>query len=208
MRFLKAAVWGFLRRLDAALERLRSMEKGKRLDRQMRLDSSSSLGPRAVVENNRGDREAINIGPHCIIQGELLTYRHGGQITLGSYVYVGPQTKIWSSASVTIGNYVLISYNVTIHDNDSHSTDVQIRRNHLQYIIDNGMLPLSAYGAGEAEIIIEDDAWICANATILKGVRIGRGAIVGACSVVTKDVAPFTVVAGNPAVIVRNLETK
>ena len=54
-------------------------------------------------------------------------------------------------------------------------------------------------------IIIEDYAWISYGCSILKGVTIGKGAIVGACSVVTKDVPPWTVVAGNPARIIKTL---
>ena len=50
-----------------------------------------------------------------------------------------------------------------------------------------------------APVVIKDEAWIGFNATILKGVTIGRGAVVGAASVVTKDVADYTIVAGNPA---------
>ena len=54
---------------------------------------------------------------------------------------------------------------------------------------------------------IEDCAWICFKASILKGVTIGRGAIVAAGAVVTKDVAPYTMVAGNPARFVKRLES-
>jgi acetyltransferase-like isoleucine patch superfamily enzyme len=55
-------------------------------------------------------------------------------------------------------------------------------------------------------IVIENDAWIGTKATILKGVTVGEGAVVGACSVVTRDVEPFTVVAGNPARVVKRLD--
>ncbi|KAJ5936229.1 hypothetical protein N7454_005527, partial [Penicillium verhagenii] len=60
----------------------------------------------------------------------------------------------------------------------------------------------------EKEIHIEDDVWIGAGATILGGVRIGRGSTVGASSVVTKDVPPFHFVAGNPARIIRKIESE
>lgn len=59
-----------------------------------------------------------------------------------------------------------------------------------------------------AKIIVEDDVWIGANAVILPGIRIGRGVIVGAGAVVTADVPPYTVVAGIPARIIRNLNEK
>lgn len=54
-------------------------------------------------------------------------------------------------------------------------------------------------------IVIEDDAWIGGNTTILPGVRVGHGAVVGAGSVVTKDVPPMTVYAGNPAKFIKNI---
>lgn len=57
-------------------------------------------------------------------------------------------------------------------------------------------------------IVIEDKAWIGINSTILPGVRIGYGAIVGAGSVVTKDVPPMTVVAGNPALFIKGIEAR
>jgi acetyltransferase-like isoleucine patch superfamily enzyme len=57
------------------------------------------------------------------------------------------------------------------------------------------------------EVIIEDDVWIGFNSIILKGVRIGRGAIIGAGSIVTKDIAPWTVNVGNPIQSIKTTET-
>ncbi len=57
------------------------------------------------------------------------------------------------------------------------------------------------------EIVVEDDAWIGANSVILCGVCVGRGSVIGAGSVVTKDVEPYTVVAGNPAKVIKRLPT-
>jgi acetyltransferase-like isoleucine patch superfamily enzyme len=56
-------------------------------------------------------------------------------------------------------------------------------------------------------IVIEDDVWIGMNSVILKGVTIGKGSVVAACSVVTKDVPPMTLVGGNPAKIVKKIES-
>ena len=58
----------------------------------------------------------------------------------------------------------------------------------------------------QAEVVIEDNVWIGERSTILKGVTIGRGSIVGCASVVTKSVPPYSVVAGNPAKVVKRLE--
>lgn len=60
----------------------------------------------------------------------------------------------------------------------------------------------------KAEIIIHDDAWIGACAIILPGISVGEGAVVGAGAVVTKDVAPFTIVAGNPARIIKMVKNE
>jgi galactoside O-acetyltransferase len=61
-------------------------------------------------------------------------------------------------------------------------------------------------GVKSSPVTIEDKVWIGFDAVILKGVRIGEGAIVGARSVVTRDVEPYTVVAGNPAIVVHHIE--
>jgi len=60
-------------------------------------------------------------------------------------------------------------------------------------------VPMKDQGVATAPIIIEDDCWIAANCIILSGVRIGKGSVIAAGSVVTKDVAPYSVMGGNPA---------
>ena len=54
-------------------------------------------------------------------------------------------------------------------------------------------------GVAMAPIVIEDDVWIGFNATILKGVKIGKGAIIGASTIITKDVPPYAIMVGSPA---------
>jgi acetyltransferase-like isoleucine patch superfamily enzyme len=93
---------------------------------------------------------------------------------------------------------------VNIHDNNSHPVDHDLRHRQYRQIIGIGH-PSSELNLNEKAILIEDDVWIGYNASILKGVRIGRGAIIAACAVVTKDVESFTVVAGNPAVKIKQL---
>jgi acetyltransferase-like isoleucine patch superfamily enzyme len=66
--------------------------------------------------------------------------------------------------------------------------------------------PKEITNVDSAPIIIEDHVWISFNSIILKGVTIGKGAIIAAGSVVTKDVAPFTLVAGNPAKLIKHLQ--
>lgn len=156
-----------------------------------------------ISPNNHKVRESIIIGSNSHIKGQLLTFAHGGRIRLGSYCYVGTNTHIWSSKDITIGDRVLISHDVNIFDNDTHPQDP--RERHLQFkaIITTGY-PLDA-DLGEEAVTIHDDVLIGCGVVILKGVTIGEGAIVGAGSVVTDDVPPRTIVAGNPARVMREL---
>ncbi|MCK5579859.1 MAG: acyltransferase [Candidatus Omnitrophica bacterium] len=103
---------------------------------------------------------------------------------------------IYAADSVTIGNHVNIGANTCIYDTDFHSLDFQKRRQGQG--VDEQAKP----------VVIEDDVWIGGHSIILKGVTIGRGAVVGAGSVVTKNIPPFTVWAGNPARLIRELNQK
>lgn len=89
---------------------------------------------------------------------------------------------------------------VYLIDTNSHSVDYQVRRHDLDDLY-NGKKNWDVVDC--KTIHIQDDAWIGFNSTRLKGVTIGKGAIVAAGSVVTKDVPAFSVVAGNPAKIIR-----
>jgi acetyltransferase-like isoleucine patch superfamily enzyme len=151
------------------------------------------------VSNIRGQREAISIGTQSVIGGELLTFRHGGSIRLGSWCFVGEGSRIWSAEKIEIGDRVLISHGVNIHDCDAHPKDLKARHEQFRNIVTTGHPPeISSIAA--APVVIEDDAWIGFNATVLKGVRIGRGSIVAACSVVTRDVPPNSLFIGDSVV--------
>ncbi|RZL98023.1 MAG: hypothetical protein EOO88_61680, partial [Pedobacter sp.] len=105
--------------------------------------------------------------------------------------------------NISIGSRVLISHNVDIHDQISHSVDSKERHSEFRHIIETGLLKETDQ-LKEKEVIFEDDAWIGFGSIIMRGVRIGKGAIIGAGSVVTKDVADYTVVAGNPVRFLRH----
>lgn len=163
----------------------------------------SVLYKSARIINNLKDREKIRIGANTHIKGELLVFAHGGEIEIGDYCFVGENSYIWSAKRISIGNRVLIGHNTNIFDNTTHPIDADARHREFKQIIEVGH-PTSL-DLQEKEVIIEDDAWIGASVIILRGVRVGKGAIVGAGSVVTKDVPPFTFVAGNPAKVIKNL---
>jgi acetyltransferase-like isoleucine patch superfamily enzyme len=175
-----------------------------RYARRMLLDPKAVLHPMATVHNIRGKRDAIRIGAYTHLKGELLTFAHGGCISIGEYCYIGEQSRIWSAKRIIIGDRVLIAHNVNIFDSLTHPIHPQERHRHFQRIITHGHP--DQVDLGEVPVRIDQDVWIGCLSIVLRGVTIGEGAIVGAGSVVEKDVPPFVVVSGNPARIVRELK--
>ena len=115
----------------------------------------------------------------------------GNHISIGNYSGIGKNYYI--SSYVSIGNYVMMKSNCLIYT---------INHNFAKLNIPMCFQCFYEYKSVE----IEDDVWIGGRAIILPGVKIGKGAIIGAGSVVTKNVEPYTIVAGNPAKLVRKRE--
>jgi acetyltransferase-like isoleucine patch superfamily enzyme len=156
------------------------------------LGDGSALMAESEVNNFSGGPEQISVGKNSYIRGRLLTYGHGGKISIGDWCYVGVRTEIWSMESVVIGNRVLISHNVNIHDGTAHSANSLERHQHFRHIIEKGHPRFASDlpGVYSAPVVIEDDVWISFGVTILRGIRIGRGSVIAAGSVVAKDVPP------------------
>ena len=76
----------------------------------------------------------ITIGKDTHIRGELVTFPHGGSITIGNECFVGSHSKIWSSNSIIIGDRVLIAHNVNIHDTNGHPIDHVMRNLHYMNV--------------------------------------------------------------------------
>lgn len=104
--------------------------------------------------------------------------------------------------AITLGDDVVISWGVTIVDHNSHAVAWEDRASD---VLDWGRGHKDWSSVKILPVLIEDKVWVGFNAIILKGVTIGEGAIVAAGAVVTKDVPPHTIVAGNPARVIRNL---
>jgi maltose O-acetyltransferase len=117
----------------------------------------------------------------------------GRRIEIGNHSGIGKRCSLrWE---VTIGDYVMMGPEVVI-----------ISQNHLFNRTDT---PMALQGFGDPKrIIIGNDVWIGWGVMILPGVKIGDGAIVGAGAVVTKDVPPYSIVAGNPAKVVKMRESQ
>lgn len=143
----------------------------------------------------------MSIGEDSIIQANISFEDQGGEIRIGSRTFVG-RSDLICYRSLVIGDDVIMSWGITITDHDSHSVEWAHRRND---VLDWGKGRKNWEHIAHAPVIISDKAWIGFNVSILKGVTIGEGAVIGACSVVTRDVPPYTVVVGNPARSVRVL---
>jgi virginiamycin A acetyltransferase len=125
----------------------------------------------------------------------------GGNIKLGRFVSLnGPGTRISSRLhGIEIGSFSSIASNVIIQE-DYHRVDKVSTYFMNQNIFKNGITE-DVYSKGK--IKIEEDVWIGSNSVILSGVTIGRGSIIGAGSVVTKDIPRYSIVAGNPARVIK-----
>lgn len=139
---------------------------------------------------------AISIGHHTTLSDgwslvDLDPAHSAGRpkIWIGSYCTILHDFQCNASVSVEIQDYVLVAPRVFVTDSD-HIVDAEGERTTLRSEVLG------------APVIIENDCWLGVNAVVLKGVRIGHHAIVGANAVVTRDVAPHSIVAGVPAKVI------
>ena len=177
----------------------------------LQIDSSSHLSNSfSIRQDVPSVEQRLIIGKDCIIGGQFIFESSEGKITIGNHSFIGSSTFI-SRSSITIGNNVTIAWGSTIYDHDSHSLDYMERRKDIDDELADLRSKQNMIAHKNWDVVknkpikICDDAWIGMNCIILKGVTIGEGAIVGAGSVVTKDVPAWTVVAGNPAKVVKTL---
>ena len=112
-------------------------------------------------------------------------------ITIGDHVLISPGVRISAANSITIEDSCMLASNVYITDSDWHG------------IYDRSMPPVQT-----SKVILKENVWIGDSAIVCKGVTIGTNSIVGAGSVVTCDIPPNVIAAGNPAKIVKNLDTE
>lgn len=132
-----------------------------------------------VMKNNG----TVTLGDRVLLHRHVKLSAYGGRIEIGSNSYIGDRTEIHSGELVKIGDGVNIAWDCNILDRDYHAfeSDKEVVK----------------------PVIIENNVWIGVRSTILKGVTIGEGAVVAAGSVVTKNVPPKCLVAGNPAKVIK-----
>ena len=150
-----------------------------------------------------GGSKRIVIGDNTVIQSHCILgcwLKYAGdtftpKIKIGSNCNIGEYTHISAINNIKIGNGVLTGRYVYIGDN-SHGG---FSREEML------IQPIKRRLVSKGEIIIGDNVWIGDKATILAGISIGQGAIIGANAVVTRDVPPFSIVGGNPARIIKQI---
>ena len=113
------------------------------------------------------------------------------KLQIGDNVGIGQGCTFYAGGGIIIGNNVMMSNYIGLISNDHESKDLTIPMK------DQGMKNENT------PIIIEDDVWLGYGVIVLKNVQIGKGAIVGAGSVVTRDIPPFAIAVGNPAKVVK-----
>lgn len=158
------------------------------------------------------NRKYVQIGRLCMINANFIFESEKGQIAIGNNVQMGGVTLI-SRTMISIGNDVTMAWGITIYDHNSHSIywedrcldNRQAYEDYLRYA-GKSVMNKNWEKVSSRPIRIEDKVWIGFDVTILKGVTIGEGAVIGAKSVVTKDVPPWSVAAGNPAKVVKILK--
>ncbi len=135
--------------------------------------------PRPIIKNQGGE---IIVESCSFEAGVRLEVYRGATLFIGKGAYFNRNVHIVVAESVVIGRGVKIGWDVVIMDTDLHGHSGGLARS--------------------KPVVIEDDVWIGCRALILKGVRVGKGAIIAAGAIVTKDVPPLAVVAGPSAGVI------
>ena len=153
--------------------------------RHVHITPTTRISPRAML-HPRKDHLRIGsdstIGPGAIVQGNITIGDHSSVQANSILVGYGEHGKI------TIGNYVRIAPQV-----------MMIAGNHVFADPDR---PIHEQGLEAKPIVIEDDCWIAGRVNIMAGVTIGKGSVIGAGAVVTKDVPPYSIAVGVPAKVI------
>ena len=132
-----------------------------------------------------GNHNLLCVGKNVEINHNVTIW--GNNIIIGDYTQINPNTSIYGR--VKIGKYVMIAPNCMIAGGNHSYNDTSV--------------PMRFQSGTCKGIVIDDDVWIGANCVILDGVRIGRGSVIGAGSVVTKDIEEYSIAVGNPCKVIK-----
>lgn len=128
-------------------------------------------------------------GANCTVEQPFFC-TYGYNITVGDNFFLNVSCKLMDGGKITIGSNVFIAPNVCLIT-EEHAMDVEQRQEGMEYTY---------------PVNIGDNVWICAGVIVLPGVTIGANSVIGAGSVVTKDIPPDSLAAGNPCRVIRSLK--
>jgi maltose O-acetyltransferase len=136
----------------------------------------------------------------------------GARLTIGRHTRVGRHSMIYflPGATLEIGDNTVIGHYANLRPGRRMSIGRDVRFGQFVSLLgdnhrfDRTDLPIWQQGIEPADVTIEDDVWVGAQAVILPGIRVGKSSIIGAGAVVTRDVPPFSVAVGNPACVIRS----
>lgn len=162
----------------------------------LRCPNRLSLGASSMIDDGvffdiKSDSAAVTLGArNQIMHGAHFETGYGGHITLGDDCYVGAFAILNGYGGLEIGNNALIAGHCHIVSGNHCFADLS--------------QPMNSQGISGQGIVIEDDVWLGAGVKVLDGIRIGRGSIISAGAVVTRDVAPCSIMGGVPAKLIRH----
>lgn len=191
------AIRGVLYRLIMRMNGWAAIENGVRL----RFASNITLGHGAYLDQGvylHASPNGIEIGPGTIVM-------HGAVLHVYNFRDM-PQSGIKIGQDSLVGEYTVIRGQGGVEIGDRVYTSPFTQIIAVNHVFDDPDQPFVDQGITAEGIVIEDDVWLGAGAVITDGVRVGRGAVVAAGAVVTKDVAPHTVVGGVPAKVIKKID--
>jgi acetyltransferase-like isoleucine patch superfamily enzyme len=155
------------------------------LGNQVAIDDYVMLDASGAVEEGITIGDNVIISRNCVIQGKI------GGISIGNKTDIGCNTILSASGGMSIGNSVLIAGNCYLGGG--------------RYYTDRVDIPIMEQGVyTRGKLTIGDDVWLGAGAVVLDGVKIGKGCIIGAGAVVTKDLPDYSIAAGVPAKVIKS----
>lgn len=202
MRALVRFIKQLLHSLRQLVYRIRLGEMGTGVDieprvvfehpRNTRIGSGVLICTNCVLRANTETFPGITLGRDVRLMDSVLLAANKGHVSIGERSWFGPFCLVYGNGGVDIGSNVLVAAHTSINTVSHNSRRCDI--------------PINDQGLSLDPVVIEDDVWLGLHVVVLQGVRIGRGSIVGAGSVVTKDIPPWSIALGTPARVVRRRE--
>lgn len=144
-----------------------------------------------VLDAKGRDNHGITIGDNAVIGRNSIISCKGGDIRIGDFSNIGPNNSLFSESRLIIGQYVFTAGHTYMVAGGNHGFEDREMPIYFQPSVSRG------------GIIIEDDIWIGATVTIIDGVTIGKGSVIGAASLVNQSIPPMSIAVGVPARVVK-----